>query len=426
MSKWENIVKDKLEGYESPLPEGGLAEFRARRKGTAPAAKRYSPRWGWALAGVAAVAAGLAALLLPPRPAVPEDAVQIIKNQPVAETMVPDSAHIAEPVPAVTPQAQPVSPPSTRRVAAVLPKTEGEAEVTEPADAAIAPTEEPTIPQTEEAETTDAPIDKKTVPDEARWADSPFVPQAPQARKVRLNVAPVAGAVAGGGLLAAVLTPRARGGKPIPSNAASTLESHYINNMGPGNNGYVFYNSLDAGTVNPYTQVIDKGDELGLKDVLEEYTHYRPLKTGLSARIPLKEKLSLTSGLTYSLYGSKFTYSFSGEKTQLVHYLGIPVRLDYTLASNRWLDVYIGGGVAGDFCVGSTLGGKAFAKDGPAFAVLGAGGLQWNMTKRLGLYLEPELSWTLPSEKHVLKTYRSEHPLVFTVATGLRINLSTL
>ena len=228
-------------------------------------------------------------------------------------------------------------------------------------------------------------------------------------------------------MLAAVLTPWARGGKQVPSNTASSLESAYINNLGPGNNGYVYYNNItNSEAVDPYTQVFDKDDMLGLWDVVEDYTHYRPLKTGVSARIPLTEKISLTSGLTYSLYGSKFTYYFSGEKTQLAHYLGIPVRLDCTLASNRWLDVYIGGGIAGDLCIGSTFGGEAFAKDGPAFSALGAGGIQWNMTPRIGLYLEPELSWTLPSEKHVLKTYRNEHPLVFTVATGLRINLSTL
>ena len=127
--------------------------------------------------------------------------------------------------------------------------------------------------------------------------------------------------------------------------------------------------------------------------------------------------------MTYSLYRSKFTYSISGEKTQQAHYLGVPVRLDWTLAANRWLDVYVGAGVAGDLCLGSTLGGKAFEKDGPAFSVLGAGGLQWNILPRLGLYLEPELSWTLPSDKQALMTYRQEHPFMFTVATGLRINL---
>ena len=40
MRNWEDILIDKLEGYESPLPEGGLAEFRARREGAAPAAKQ--------------------------------------------------------------------------------------------------------------------------------------------------------------------------------------------------------------------------------------------------------------------------------------------------------------------------------------------------------------------------------------------------
>ena len=31
MNKWEDIVKDKLEGYESNLPEDSLAAFNARR-----------------------------------------------------------------------------------------------------------------------------------------------------------------------------------------------------------------------------------------------------------------------------------------------------------------------------------------------------------------------------------------------------------
>ena len=79
--------------------------------------------------------------------------------------------------------------------------------------------------------------------------------------------------------------------------------------------------------------------------------------------------------------------------------------------------------MAGDLCVGSTLGGKVFEKDGPAFSVLGAAGLQWNILPRFGLFLEPELSWTAPSDKQVLMTYRQEHPFVFTVTSGLRINL---
>ena len=418
MRNWEDILKEKLEGYESPLPEGSLAEFRARRDQAAPAAKRYSPRRGWALAGAAAVAAaaGLAALLLPPRPAVPEDAIQIIQSQPVAVAVEPDAVAIDEAVPAQDPAqaqlARPISRKSTWSAPAARQEAEtkvesAESTVVEPAK------EEVTNPVEEPAEETIEPTKEPAVP----TAASPFVPQSAQPRKVQVNVAPVAGAVAGGGLLAALLTPGVNGG-----SATSTDKIHNdtaeMNNSGNASNGFVYYN------YNNYNSVAENVSNDLPQDVLTgKHTHYRPLKTGLSARIPLTEKLSVTTGLTYSLYRSKFTYSISGEKTQQAHYLGVPVRLDWTLAANRWLDVYVGAGVAGDLCLGSTLGGKAFEKDGPAFSVLGAGGLQWNILPRLGLYLEPELSWTLPSDKQALMTYRQEHPLVFTVATGLRITL---
>jgi len=84
---------------------------------------------------------------------------------------------------------------------------------------------------------------------------------------------------------------------------------------------------------------------------------------------------------------------------------------------------YVGGGASGDWCVGATLAGKEIPRDGFSFSLLGAGGVQFNMTRHLGLYVEPEISWTLPSEKRVLETYRSAHPFLFSVATGLRINL---
>ena len=147
-----------------------------------------------------------------------------------------------------------------------------------------------------------------------------------------------------------------------------------------------------------------------------------PLVVGLSVKFPITEKIGITTGLEYSLYSSSFSYPF-GEKTQLVHDLGIPVRLDWTFVSGRWADAYLGAGVKGDLCLGATLGGEAIGKDGPAFRLLGAGGIQFNATRNLGLFVEPEVSWTLPSDRRMLSTYSSEHPWMFTVATGVRINL---
>ena len=56
MRKWEDIVKDKLGGYESNLPEDSLAAFHARRASAGTMkAKRFPLVW----AIVPAIAAGL-------------------------------------------------------------------------------------------------------------------------------------------------------------------------------------------------------------------------------------------------------------------------------------------------------------------------------------------------------------------------------
>ena len=144
---------------------------------------------------------------------------------------------------------------------------------------------------------------------------------------------------------------------------------------------------------------------------------------GLSARFPISDRLSITTGLDYSWYKSSFTYSVSGEKIQNAHYLGIPVRLDWTLASNKWLDIYVGGGFEGDFCLGATLAGERIAKDDFCASLLGAGGIQFNLTKRFGVYVEPALSCTITPENPVPETYRTKHPLMFSVSSGLRITI---
>jgi hypothetical protein len=120
--------------------------------------------------------------------------------------------------------------------------------------------------------------------------------------------------------------------------------------------------------------------------------------------------------------------SQTGEKRQQVHYLGIPVRLDWVFASNSRFDVYTGGGVLGDLCLNATLAGMSREKDRLSLSLVGAGGIQMNATKHLGIYLEPELSWRIPMDNPIfgnntLVTYRSEHPVMFSIATGIRINL---
>ena len=425
MKQWEDIVKDKLEGYESPLPEGSLAEFRARRDAVAPARKRRP--LVWPMAAATALAAGLAALLFLRQPTIPEDAIQLVP-QPAAPVALDteDSADTIDTIPDIQPVAQAVTPRFVRRPA-TMPQQVETVDYSEPAETAEpAPTVPAEVAETQEAEemTVSEPMDRVPVDDidSNRWTESPFIPQIPVKKGMSLKVAPAAGLVAGGGLLASVITPFVKDGTyPIQTISNPSDTNHSNPNGGDSAISSWVYpdypNSLSVDE--PEDPVTDEPN-----DVLSgDYSHYQPFKTGLSARIPISERWNLTTGLEYTLYISLFTYSLSGKKTQLAHYLGVPIRLDYTLASNRWWDVYVGGGVAGDICVGATLNDKSLRKDGLRLSLLGACGLQWNMTDRLGLFVEPELSWTAPSNTPVLATYRTDHPFMFTVATGVRINV---
>ena len=76
----------------------------------------------------------------------------------------------------------------------------------------------------------------------------------------------------------------------------------------------------------------------------------------------------------------------------------------------------------GDFCVGATLDWKNIPKDGSSFSLVAVSGIQMDVSRHFGLYVEPGLSWRFFGGENVLETYRSAHPLMFSVSTGLRIS----
>lgn len=395
MRKWEDIVKDKMEEFDETLPESVFVEFHAMRNGAAPdpAPKRFPLVW----ALVPAVAAGLAAVLLLRHPSTLDNGIQIIHQpvQPVAA--VTDSVEVVETIQDQPLIAQASTPKVTRRPDSYPQKTE-DIEMFEPeeetSNAGTQEEKKQTVPKTVQTSETK---EEKTIDEPVVTTTSPFIPESVGSKPVIMKVAPAAGVIAGGGLLAAIATP--------------LLSSGTFEDAAPTNQGEPPYGGI---IMEPEPQ---KDEPTG------SHTHCFPFKGGLSVGIPVAERLKVTTGLEYTLYQSSFTYTLSGEKKQFAHYLGIPVRLDWTLANNRWLDVYLGGGIEGDYCIGATLAGESIKRDGFSFSLLGAGGIQLNITKNIGLYVEPELSWTIPSESRVLETWRSEYPFMFSVATGLRINL---
>jgi hypothetical protein len=378
MKKWEDIVKDKLEGYESALPEGSLAAFQARRSAAISDSGRKRLPLIWVFA--AAVAAGVAAFLFLRQTAVPGDAIQIIGQPANPVATAADSAEVSEPVQTSILIAQSTSKKETKQPApdhqefSSIDGNEPEAQIPAAGDSdeLNEPVVDFNVGDTDNQQDTVIPIPE---------ISTPFVPEMPEARPIGMKIGPAASIVGGSGLLIALWANR-----DLLSTRDYSLELDYIRTH----------------------------------DVCVTFKHYIPVKTGISARFPLSERLNITTGLEYSQYTSVFDYSLSGKKLQKAHYLGVPLRLDWTFASNNWLDVYVGGGIEGSYCLGATLNGTSIPKDGFGFTLLGAGGLQWKITKSLGLYLEPEIGWTNPSFTNPLQTYRTDYPVEFSITSGIR------
>ena len=429
MRKWEDIVRDKMEEPEGELPESVFAEFRARRDAAAPAPKRFQPLWLLA----PAMAAALAVVLILQKPAVSEKDSLVAPQETalVAEAAVPedsveavqdaaaeDSAEAAQA--AVLPassanqakssslvvEATPAAPKATRQALAEPQQaaTTESAEAEETAKAEELP--EKTDGAAKEAPAETAATSAETAPSSgkaasseraatpARTPASPVVPERAKARRsVGRIVIPTASVLAGGGLLATAV--------PLLFGMRDNME-------------------VPPGPVigeNPTQQDMPEDKPTG------NVHHFFPLRLGLSARFPVGERLSVTTGLDYFRYKSAIDYTLSADKMQIAHYLGIPVRLDWTFASTKRLDFYLGGGLEADWCLGAKFEGGPVASDGFCASLLGAGGIQLNISKHVGLYVEPQLSWAFTPDYLDLKTYRNVHPLMFSVTSGLRFTI---
>lgn len=379
MKKWEDIFKDKLGGMEIDLSEGSLDEFRTRldRAGNTTPMNRFT--FGWVMAAL--VAAGLAVILFLRQPTVPENGIHIIQQPEPPVSVVSDSTHIQTLI-TQTSILNPIVHPTAFSQEPRIEKNPVETKENvpyRPTEDICSDGQETSTPDTQDVKTIDNPVEATT---------SSFTLNKYDTKNVSLKVGPAVGIIAGGSILAAVITSTIGPSRSIPA---------------PINGG----------------QMIPDGSALQ-----NDYTHSFPLVLGISTKIPITNRLFITSGFDYSVYTSKFAYSISGEKKQIVHYLGIPVCLDFSIASTRWLDVYVGGGLRGDYCINASLDETTIEKDGLSLSILGSGGIQFNVIPQLGIYVEPEISYLIPYQSYRLETYRTDSPLVFSVKSGLRINIS--
>lgn len=170
-----------------------------------------------------------------------------------------------------------------------------------------------------------------------------------------------------------------------------------------------------------------------------EYDHHLPIRIGLSVAYALTDRLSISSGLTYTRLSSDIKDASRESKyigEQRLHYVGIPVNVSYKVASSRWISLYGTAGVLAEKCVSGTTD-EGYAENNtmkytntqdisskPLQMSVNAGvGIQFDIIDNVGIYAEPGLSYYF-DDGSALQTIYKEKPLNFNLNVGVRFKLS--
>lgn len=191
---------------------------------------------------------------------------------------------------------------------------------------------------------------------------------------------------------------------------------------------------IDGGFRNGESLVVYNQPEVETK-----YSHKLPIKLGVSFRYGFNERLGIESGLTYTLLNSTFTTAAgtaNGNTTgkQTLHYIGIPLNVTYNIIGSKLFNVYASAGGAMEKAVGGyfeTTGhvdGKRSETNRNSlkpkelqWSLNASAGAQVNVLNQLGLYVEPGISYRIPSGSHVRSIY-TDKKLDFSIGFGIRFN----
>ncbi len=196
------------------------------------------------------------------------------------------------------------------------------------------------------------------------------------------------------------------------------------------NNGIGTHSSSN-GVLMYYNPASMRLSPIYLVDYKEEQKHHVPVSFGLQVSYPFTDRLSLSAGVIFTWQHSEFDYWTYGELTrrkQKLHYEGVALNLDWHLWKYRKLDVYCGAGVQADWNVSANVETEGVEQDADRdrmqWSLGGRVGMQYNLSPRFGIYLEPSLKYYFDNGSKV-KNYFKDKPTNFSLQFGLRLRLKT-
>lgn len=142
----------------------------------------------------------------------------------------------------------------------------------------------------------------------------------------------------------------------------------------------------------------------------DDGTYKIPVSVGVTLERKLNKRIGLEAGILYSNLRST---------GQHLHYLGIPVKVNFTLADTNRFNLYATVGGVADKCIAGAPD-NSFGEEPIQLAVTAGIGVQYKISDRLALFAEPGVSHHFKTDSG-LETIRTRRPTNFNLLCGLRM-----
>ena len=145
--------------------------------------------------------------------------------------------------------------------------------------------------------------------------------------------------------------------------------------------------------------------------------HSKPISAGLALTVPLGGRLFAESGVYWSWLRS----TSAMVSDQSLHSVGIPLKLGYDFGGPGRISFSVSAGGKAEKVVYAVRAGTRYKEPGIQLAAVGNAAVQFDITRNLGIFLAPELSYWFTET--ALPTYNTENPLNLSLRAGLNVKL---
>ena len=158
--------------------------------------------------------------------------------------------------------------------------------------------------------------------------------------------------------------------------------------------------------------------------------HHAPVSVGMQIAFGVAPRLSLSTGVVYTRTSSDF-YPYAPNNDynvhQVLHYVGIPVGLNYELWRSGGFHAYVMAGAEAAYNVKNDTDEDGTRKqdakrDRMQFSGKASLGAQYDISPSVGLYIEPGAKYYFDNGSDIENTFKDKK-LNFNLQFGLRFNL---